>query len=80
MVIGSVSKETQNVQIQDAFPLFHLGLGLAPMLEVALTQVSFSLSLLPFSLATSLSFSCCTHTHSKTKSVSLHADKESMLA
>ncbi len=39
VVIGSVSKETQSVQIQDAIPLFHLGIGLAPMLEVALTQV-----------------------------------------
>ncbi len=40
VVIGSVSKETQSVQIQDAIPLFHLGIGLAPMLEVALTQVN----------------------------------------
>ncbi len=39
VIIGSVSKETQSVQIQDAIPLFHLGIGLAPMLEVALTQV-----------------------------------------
>lgn len=39
VVIGSVSKETQTVQIQDSVPLFHLGIGLAPMLEVALTQV-----------------------------------------
>ncbi|XP_064394506.1 ER membrane protein complex subunit 8-like isoform X2 [Halichondria panicea] len=39
VVIGSVSKETQSVQIQDAIPMFHLGIGLAPMLEVALTQV-----------------------------------------
>lgn len=39
VVIGSVSKETQCVQIQDAIPLFHTGIGLAPMLEIALTQV-----------------------------------------
>lgn len=39
VVIGSVSKETQSVQIQDAIPLFHTGIGLAPMLEVALIQV-----------------------------------------
>ena len=39
VVIGSVSKETQSVQIQDAIPLFHTGIGLAPMLEVALMQV-----------------------------------------
>ena len=40
ILIGSISKETQTVQIQDSIPLFHIGLGLAPMLEVALTQVS----------------------------------------
>lgn len=39
VAIGSISKETQSVQIQDAVPLFHSGIGLAPMLEVALTQV-----------------------------------------
>ena len=39
VVIGSVSKKDQSVQIQDSIPLFHIGLGLAPMLEVALTQV-----------------------------------------
>ena len=39
VLIGSISKETQTVQIQDSIPLFHIGLGLAPMLEVALTQV-----------------------------------------
>ncbi len=39
VVIGSISKESQTVQIQDAIPLFHSGIGLAPMLEVALTQV-----------------------------------------
>ena len=39
VVIGSISKETQTVQIQDAIPLFHTGIGLAPMLEVALMQV-----------------------------------------
>lgn len=41
VVIGSVSKENQSVQIQDTIPMFHLGIGLAPMLEVALTQVAF---------------------------------------
>jgi hypothetical protein len=40
VLIGSISKETQTVQIQDSIPLFHIGLGLAPMLEVALTQVA----------------------------------------
>ena len=39
VVIGSISKETQTVQIQDAIPLFHSGIGLAPMLEVSLMQV-----------------------------------------
>lgn len=39
VVIGSISKKDQSVQIQDAIPLFHIGLGLAPMLEVALAQV-----------------------------------------
>lgn len=39
VVIGSISKETQSVQIQDTIPLFHSGIGLAPMLEIALTQV-----------------------------------------
>ena len=39
VVVGSISKESQTVQIQDAIPLFHSGIGLAPMLEVALTQV-----------------------------------------
>ena len=39
VVVGAVSKKDQSVQIQDAIPLFHLGLGLAPMMEVALTQV-----------------------------------------
>lgn len=40
VVIGSIAKETQSVQIQDTVPLFHTGIGLAPMLQVALTQVS----------------------------------------
>lgn len=40
VVIGSISKETQTVQIQDAIPLFHSGIGLAPMLEISLTQVT----------------------------------------
>ncbi len=39
VVIGSISKETQTVLIQDAIPLFHSGIGLAPMLEISLTQV-----------------------------------------
>ena len=39
VLIGSVSKKDQTVQIQDAIPLFHLSLGLSPMLQVALTQV-----------------------------------------
>ena len=46
VLIGSISKETQTVQIQDSIPLFHIGLGLAPMLEVALTQVQRRISLL----------------------------------
>lgn len=40
VVIGSISKETQSVQIQDTIPLFHSGIGLAPMLEIALAQVT----------------------------------------
>ena len=39
VVIGSIAKDTQTVQVQDAIPLFHSGIGLAPMLEVSLTQV-----------------------------------------
>ncbi|KAL5466843.1 hypothetical protein EMCRGX_G030994 [Ephydatia muelleri] len=40
VVVGVVStKKDQGVQIQDAIPLFHLNLALAPMLEVALSQV-----------------------------------------
>jgi len=41
VVIGIFSDKDQGagVQIQDAIPLFHLNLGLAPMLEVALRQV-----------------------------------------
>ena len=41
VVIGTFSDKDQGagVQIQDAIPLFHLNLGLAPMLEVALRQV-----------------------------------------
>lgn len=34
-------KEPKSVKFVDAIPLFHLTLGLAPMLEVALTQVSW---------------------------------------
>lgn len=40
VVIGFVSAKDHVVHIQDAIPLFHLSLGLAPMLEVALSQVS----------------------------------------
>ena len=40
LLIGSISKKDQSVQIQDSIPLFHMELGLAPMLEIALTQVS----------------------------------------
>lgn len=32
-----------NVEVTDAVPMFHLGLGLAPMMEVALTQVCCNL-------------------------------------
>lgn len=40
VVVGTVStKKDHAVLIQDAIPLFHLSLGLAPMLEVALSQV-----------------------------------------
>ena len=41
VVIGTFSDKDQGsgVQIQDAIPLFHLNLSLAPMLEVALRQV-----------------------------------------
>ncbi len=41
VVIGSISKETQTVQIRDSIPLCHAGIGLSPMLEIALTQVSW---------------------------------------
>jgi len=33
------AKDVKNVKFVDAIPLFHLSLGLAPMMEVALTQV-----------------------------------------
>ena len=33
------SKDSKSIKFVDAVPLFHLTLGLAPMLEVALTQV-----------------------------------------
>ena len=33
------NKDTGNITIVDAIPLFHLSLGLSPMMEVALTQV-----------------------------------------
>ena len=59
VVIGSVSKETQTVQIQDSVPLFHLGIGLAPMLEVALTQVSIRvLTCVHVSVCCALAYIC----------------------
>ena len=36
---NSKQKDSKTHEIVDAIPLFHLALGLAPMLEVALTQV-----------------------------------------
>lgn len=41
VVIGTFSDKDHGagVQIQDAIPLFHLNLSLAPMLEVAMRQV-----------------------------------------
>ena len=36
----SKSKDNRSLTFVDCIPLFHLSLGLAPMLEVALTQVS----------------------------------------
>lgn len=50
VLIGAISKKDNNVLVQDAIPLFHHDLALAPMLEVALAQVSLSLCLLVFSL------------------------------
>lgn len=41
VLIGSVNKKDNSVNIQDAIPLFHLYLSLSPMLEVALTQVRY---------------------------------------
>lgn len=38
----SKSKESHKVKILDCIPLFHITLGLAPILEVALTQVSLT--------------------------------------
>ena len=34
-------KESEEVIIRDAVPLFHYQLGLSPMLEIALTQVIY---------------------------------------
>lgn len=49
VVVGAVStKKDQCVHIQDAIPLFHLTLGLAPMLEVALSQVRKSVATTPY--------------------------------
>ena len=39
ILIGTISKKDNCVQVQDTIPLFHLDLALAPMLEVALAQV-----------------------------------------
>ena len=39
VLIGAVSKKDNNVVIQDAVPLFHHDLSLAPMLAVAVAQV-----------------------------------------
>lgn len=39
VVIARENVEGINVDVFDAVPLFHLSLGLAPMMEVALTQV-----------------------------------------
>ena len=38
-LIGTISKKDNCVQIQDTIPLFHIELGVAPMIEVALNQV-----------------------------------------
>lgn len=38
-LIGTISKKDNRVQIQDTIPLFHIELGVAPMIEVALNQV-----------------------------------------
>ena len=38
VVIGHENSDSQ-IDVLDAVPLFHLSLGLAPMMEVALTQV-----------------------------------------
>lgn len=42
VLIGAISKKDNNVLVQDAVPLFHLDLALAPMLEVALAQVGIA--------------------------------------
>ena len=39
VLIGVISKKDNNVLVQDAIPLFHHDLSLAPMLAVALAQV-----------------------------------------
>lgn len=39
VLIGTISKKDNSVQVQDCVPLFHAELDLTPMLEVALTQV-----------------------------------------
>ena len=39
LVEKSKSKDVKTLKFVDAIPLFHLTLGLAPMMEVALTQV-----------------------------------------
>ena len=35
-------KENKSLQFVDCVPMFHLSIGLAPMLEVALVQVSLN--------------------------------------
>lgn len=65
VVIGTFSDKDQgaSVAIQDAVPLFHQNLSLAPMLEVALRQVEPFLSyLLVFSLASWMQVQVLTNT------------------
>lgn len=41
VLIGTISKKDHCVQVQDAIPLFHLEHSITPLLEVALSQVSY---------------------------------------
>lgn len=43
--LGYVHETTKDVHIEDAVPLFHNQLSLSPMLEVALSQVSYHLKM-----------------------------------